>query len=506
MIRRAFSALLIILAIVAWPAFVSAQEPKKDDAKKPTVPADGTEILQYLLDRARIKPVTVEELRQGLTRFDDVIVISLGNPHAATRGGWIPISLATHAMQFGGAAMIAADSAVDFRAGNFAADAAIPNGSVYGRLGRTRPASLFLKRDALPFVVPKDPPPNGSPESDLFEGMTRIATNKPSFILNPVPINAFRTHLATYPSDCFVFDPRTGREERVDPDKHLFAVGGSGWHPNFGRTYRFLTLADPSVFINQMMVASDENGPVNNLVFAARVVEFLAERDDGGRRTRCVLYQNGEIVERFDTLRSAMQPPLPLPNFQALQEKLTEFVNRTIDNLETKDAFNQGLVGREESTRNQNFKWIMRGFLILFLIRIVYYLLKRTWSAKRPPDGPAPPSGGLPSTEAGERPPGIFDRRQRELLRRNNLYEPVRVIIREMFHEAGAPADPGKRLPEVEISDVVTKPDTLVDALTDLWKIAYGPARVVTVQRWRLLEPLFERVRQAHAEGKWRFV
>ena len=46
----------------------------------------------------------------------------------------------------------------------------------------------------------------------------------------------------------------------------------------------------------------------------------------------------------------------------------------------------------------------------------------------------------------------------------------------------------------------------LREALADLWKIAHGPPRVVTVQRWNLLEPLFERLRTAHAEGKWRFV
>ena len=71
---------------------------------------------------------------------------------------------------------------------------------------------------------------------------------------------------------------------------------------------------------------------------------------------------------------------------------------------------------------------------------------------------------------------------------------------------ANAPTDAGKKLPKVVISDVVSRPETLREALTDLWKIAHGPPRVVTVQRWNLLEPLFERVRQAHAEAKWRFV
>jgi len=500
MTRHVLRFLLAAFAFSALPSAASAQE-----RKQPTIPADGTEVLQYLLDRARIQPVKASEV-WNLGRMDNVIVISLGNPNTAIRGGHTPLQMANQVIQRGGAALIAADSYVHFRNGNFNSDTMIPNGSVYGRDG-TQPSSLFLERRSLPFVVPRRKPALATgPEWGLFDGLSRIATNKPSFILAQNPRGEFGSLLATYPEDCFAYDFSRVREEAVDPDKHFFAVGGSGEHPNFGNKYRFLALADPSVFINQMMLASDANGPVDNLEFAARVVAYLAEEDGRGPRTRCIFYQNGEIVERFDTLRSMMQPPLPLPNVMAMQDKLTDFANKIIDSFETDDIANKTILGREETERNQKFKWIMRAFLALFLIRIIYYFVRRTWMAKRPADGPAPPAGGLPATEKGERPPGIFDRRQRELLRRNNLYEPVRVLVRGMFAAAGAPENPGKRFPEVEISDVVTKPGTLVDALTDLWKIAYGPPRVVTVQRWKLLEPLFERVCQAHADGKWRFV
>ena len=40
-----------------------------------------------------------------------------------------------------------------------------------------------------------------------------------------------------------------------------------------------------------------------------------------------------------------------------------------------------------------------------------------------------------------------------------------------------------------------------MDVLAD-----YGRPRAVTAQRWAVLEPLFGRARQAHADGKWRFV
>jgi hypothetical protein len=100
----------------------------------------------------------------------------------------------------------------------------------------------------------------------------------------------------------------------------------------------------------------------------------------------------------------------------------------------------------------------------------------------------------------------LFDRRQRELARRNNLYEPVRAAVHEMFIAAGAAPNAGPKLPKVVVSDVVRRADTLRDALRELWRIAFGRPAVVTAQHWRMLEPLFERVRQAHADGKWRFV
>ena len=65
---------------------------------------------------------------------------------------------------------------------------------------------------------------------------------------------------------------------------------------------------------------------------------------------------------------------------------------------------------------------------------------------------------------------------------------------------------PVPRPPKLVISDAVRKPDSLRAAVRDLWNLAYGPPQVVTVTRWRELEPYFERVRQAHADGKWHFV
>jgi hypothetical protein len=58
----------------------------------------------------------------------------------------------------------------------------------------------------------------------------------------------------------------------------------------------------------------------------------------------------------------------------------------------------------------------------------------------------------------------------------------------------------------VVISDAVRKPDTLRQALRDIWAVAYGRPAAVTAVRWAALEPLLGRALAAHREAKWRFV
>lgn len=505
MTRRLLASLLAFVALAATPA--AAQQPRADEPKGPTIPADGTEVLQYLLDLKRIKPVTAQELK-NLNRLEDVIVIVLGQSNDWQGGNQSPLEWASHVMYNGGAALVAADTKVDFPRSFTGARARvvgqsptrIPGTIVTG----TARGTLYLGQPNMPFVVPLPRPPVGDgPEWELFDGLTRIATNTPSYIQSPDPRGEFGSQLAGFPNGSFTTE--FGRSRNLDPDVEFFALGGSGMNPDSKRRYRFLAIADPSVFINSMMIGSDQEVAPDNLQFAERVIKYLSEEDGRMKRTRCLLIQNGEIVERFDTVRSMMRPPLPLPNIWAMQEKLTDLGNKIIDQFETNDTVNKGFVGSTESERTRRFKFIMEFILAMLCIRAGWYLLKRVWIARRKPDGPSAVAGGLPSTAKGDRPAGFFDRRQRELLRRNNLFEPVRTAIRGMFVEAGVPDDAGKKLPRVVIADAVTRSDTLREALQDLWKIAYGPARVVTVQRWNLLEPIFERVRQAHADGKWRF-
>jgi hypothetical protein len=215
------------------------------------------------------------------------------------------------------------------------------------------------------------------------------------------------------------------------------------------------------------------------------------------------------VVTEFSTLKSLMRPqlpPIPKPDFGKLQDKLVDAGNQILDKLQENNTHNRLLLGDRPETQGRRLRDLLLVLLVPASVWAVCFLLRRVWKARQPTDTPAPPPGGLPPPPKGARSGGVFDRRQRELARRNNVYEPVRAAVREMFLAAGATPDAGPRLPKVVISDAVRRADTLRDALRDLWKIAFGRPAVVTAQHWRVLEPLFERVHKAHADGKWRFV
>jgi hypothetical protein len=130
-------------------------------------------------------------------------------------------------------------------------------------------------------------------------------------------------------------------------------------------------------------------------------------------------------------------------------------------------------------------------------------MLRRVWKTRQPTDQPRPPTptGGPPPSG----PTGIFDRREQELLRRNNVYEPARDLVRQVFAEAGAPHEPGPKPPPVRFEDTARRPARLQKAIDELWRVGYGRPAVVTVQRWQELGPQLELVRAALADGAWRF-
>jgi hypothetical protein len=290
----------------------------------------------------------------------------------------------------------------------------------------------------------------------------------------------------------------------VHPDRNPFAVAGVGPDQTVRRPYRFLAMADQAVLLNRLIA----DPTTDNLEMARRVVTFL--QDPGGvNRTRCLFVQAGEVMEHFDTAYrfATPRPPVPpiaLPPWEKVERLLVDGANNLIDKAEENDALNRMALGPESDPdrRNRNLVGLLQGLLVAGSVWAVVFVLRRVWRARQPGDQPRPPTvGGAPKPG----PAGIFNRRQQELLRRNNLYEPVRDLLRDFFTAAGAPPDAGRHPSHLVFDGTGGKPARLRRAIDELWRIAYGRPTVVTVHQWQDLEPKFEMVRLAFEDGTWRF-
>lgn len=487
--------LLALAALLLWPAVASAQP-----AQQPvSISAEGTDLFRALLSHAKIKPVKRNEAF-NLGPGDDVIVIAFGPPTAHNIDFFNPADEAKKASNRGGAGFVASDTPAllgsawrqdpqtgwrEYRCDILAARVECGDAN-----------ATLREFEDCPFVVPltrnenRDAPPDDSPAARVFKGLTRVATNEPSMIIASGYTGEFSHPLAAFPRGSTWTD-QFDRTFRLPPNA-AFAVGSAGTGVN--RSGRYLAFADHSLFTNQMMIEQD----TQNLELAYRVVEFLRGPD---QRSRCLFIENGRVVETFDDLQKAFaqskpKPPLPNIDMDKIQQKLVDMGNTLIDRVQTNDVPNRTLL------RAFGLPSIIRFVLIVLAIYATWYLLRRTFSARKPIDVPAPPAvAGVPTG-----PPGVFDRRQKELLRRDNLYEPVRDLVREFFASVGVHGEPGPKPPKLVISDAVRKPESLKLAIKDFWKVAYGEPQDVTVNRWRELEPYFERLKQAHADGKWHFV
>jgi hypothetical protein len=501
---------------VALTALMLASEaraqPRNGAGQHPVaIPGGGTELFRAFLDREGIQPVRANELW-----FDeDTIVIVIGSTEQV---GNSPLECARTAISRNGAALIATDSRTLLFESDKVANFGNPITQITGEpvtadADDCYQPELPVHHTDTPFVVPVSPEERGRGAGaktgrvwSLFRGLTKLATDDPSYLEEPRRYHAEYQHaLARLPRSSQLWG---GKRFNSPP---LFAIGGDG-EPTFPgeAAYSFLVVADASIYINQMIM---EQPGTDNFEFMLRTIEYL--QGPGKHRKRCLFFENGRIVDRFDGLRAALAKPKPKvsadgmpdwgPLFGKHQDKFIKTLDEMVDHRQTHDWAHRKYIGPPGSeTENRTFARVIGVIAIAIAVAMGLFLLRRTLTARHPLDVPPAPITGAGAASTG--PPGVFDRRQRELVRRNNLYEPVRNLMREFFDAIGAPPDAGPRMPRLVIDRrAVRKPDSLHQAVRDMWRIAYGPPMHISAQRWFELEPYFNRLRRAHEDGKWRF-
>jgi hypothetical protein len=323
--------------------------------------------------------------------------------------------------------------------------------------GKTDPKSSYRGSGFCPFVAK----PSVSP---LFAGLDRIATNRSS-ILEPLQPSAPLRVLA---------------EVNGLNEKRPFAAGG-----DFGtRGGRILVLADHSIFINGMMLQTDND----NFAFAVRCVNWLAEREHG-KRDWVLFMDEGAVVTDFHVAvkRVPDQPISPV-----------EFADQLIAGMEQDNVFNNLLLDLFPRSRILS-AWAL-GLTTLLIIYGLYRLARASYHA----DTDVPLLAGNLATLVPATP--IMERRRQALLRDGNFWEAARDLARQELAAMGYDPRPSAVpawQPQFVMNGAWAERRRLKPLVTRLWQLAYGePIQPVSRRQFGRLLDEVNTLKKAVREGR----
>lgn len=477
---------LACLALLANTRPVRAQEP-------PSVPAAGYELFRSMFGFYGFEPRDLKSVPSNEYGTLTVVIFH----HRTGDRGINPGSarFALQVLQAGGSVLIASDFPESV--GKYLPD----NPSVVVESGYVVNQSRGYHYDGRPNqplvarLESTDPLTNG-----LFVPGERVAT------IQPAVLHVEKSRRPIWLKDLARFPPMSDRisedgRSRL-PEDAPFAVGGVG---NGLKSFRCLVFADPAVFCNRLLVGSDSpGGNTKNLEFASRVVQFL--KPVGVERPKCLFIENGVVrtdlngIPLYDLAGSPPMPPLPSPLDPAVQAKMTDVMNRTIDDVQAKDQVNTALTKTDRDGTNRFFK-LMQVVALTAAAVTAAWLISRMWAARHRPDRPAVPTvlGGA----AGE--PGSLAHRREELLQIGDYTRPVREYLDDLFARQGLPAGEyrhPRKVPPLAVAGADAR--AIRGNLRILWGVAYGP-EPVSYSRWKELEPMIAAVKRAADDGRWRF-
>ena len=137
--------------------------------------------------------------------------------------------------------------------------------------------------------------------------------------------------LALFPDDCKLESLPAEVLRIYGLNRLLFAAGGQVGNSNG----RILVLADHSVFINDMMLQTDND----NFDLACNALQWLTEN---GKRNRVLFVDEGTVVANFNVILK--EPPLPpLPGLPPEDELIRVTQNR-LAQLQRENYFNSKAV------------------------------------------------------------------------------------------------------------------------------------------------------------------
>lgn len=337
------------------------------------------------------------------------------------------------------------------------------------------PGVFFRGLIECPFLVPV---PGEDPNLFFSPGQREslhVATNIPAELVRRGRL-PLRIHpLANLPAEALSveIDPSDPRDtiilQRSEP---LLAVGG-----RVGEG-RLLLLADHSIFINEMLLPTDND----NIEFTYRCLEWLRP-SPAGKRSRALVVLDGTIQSDFNPILKEL--PVTPP-----EQAVVQAVNEQVAQLEDHDTLNRVVLGWMEDTLGRDDDRLARWLVYGVVLALVLYGVYRFCFGVRPQTEPAlTPLDESIASQTPEDP--LVERRQRALLRGGNLWESAHVLARQCFAGAGVPApEPGVpgSCPRVRSQGSWWQRFCMAGKVHRLWRLAHDPRPVhVSPRRLRRL-------------------
>jgi hypothetical protein len=292
------------------------------------------------------------------------------------------------------------------------------------------PPSRYRNLQHCPFLNPRAP----GDGPDLFHNLQkrhtgippRVATNQPSYLSYTSRTNTPKLkELADLPSGSFTWPwDRLGM-------KPLFAVGGE---VDNGRV---LVLADHSIFINVMMMQSDND----NVEFTRNCVEWLKQ---DGTRTEVLFVEEGRIRDNFNI--PLKEEPLPIPDVLRIANQGIDRLNAHLADVEEENAVNKPIwnaLYEPKPTPQEAYKemrgkvWRILG-VVLTLALLFYGSFRLGMRGRHRLEMAAPL---LPRAVQDHTPRGpVLEQRYAAMQRLGNLWESARELARQCFAPYARPS------------------------------------------------------------------
>jgi hypothetical protein len=337
-----------------------------------------------------------------------------------------------------------------------------------------------------PWLVPLE---GGAPLFRAPAGPLRVATNVPSKLrIRVIRFPGSVQPLIELPASCRVETPRGAIQEGTP----TFGVGGD---VDKGRV---LVLADHSIFINQMMLPTDNN----NVEFTWNCVRWLTGEEK--QRDRVLFVEDGRIQTKLEIpLKSAKLPiEEALKVLFAKRNEILLEVEKGVGRMEDNNFFNRKVVDFLDRSGWPPIRLLTPLAVVSTLVFLLYLVYRLGIRHRFRHDSSVP----LLAPAVGRNLPvgPLLAQRTDALMQRGNLQEPAAFLARRWFARLGMETSQEQE-PAFEAQGGWWQRRRLLGRLRWLWRLASGrqPGRLSPPEIWRLQRELDE-LRTARERGAWR--